>query len=102
MPTVGDLLLESLRIQAEAEEACLDFIRTDLELCLTFARVAETAYGLGHLEHADQAVARAEKGYSDMLRFFSKAKRLTPGIEQELQSEFKELRDRLDRVQRLG
>ena len=97
---MGDLFLESLRIQADAEEARLDLIRTDLELCLTFATVAETSYSMGHREHAERNIANAEKGYSDMLRFFSKANRLTPGIRRELQSKFKELRERLDGLQR--
>lgn len=93
---MGDLFLESLRIQDETERARLEFIRTDLDLCLTFATVAETAYSMGHREHAEQIVARAEHGYATLVRFFSKATGLTPGIQQELQSKFKELRDRLD------
>jgi hypothetical protein len=87
-------------VQAAAEEARLDLIRTDLELCLTFATVAETSYSMGHLEHAERNIANAEKGYSDMLRFFSKANRLTPETEQELRSKFRQLRERLDGLQR--
>jgi hypothetical protein len=98
---VGDLFLESLRIQNATERARLDFIWTDLELCLTFATVAETAYRMGHREHAERTIASAEHGYSTLLRFFSKAKRLTPEIEQELQSKFKDLRERLDGLRRL-
>jgi hypothetical protein len=99
---VDSLFLESLRIQNETERARLDFIKADLELCLTFTTVAETAYSMGHVEHAEQLVVRAEHGYADLLRFFSRAKRITPEIQQELQSKFKELRERLDRLQRLG
>ena len=79
----------------------LDFIRTDLELLLTFAAVAETAYSMGHREHAERTIANAEKGYSDMLRFFSQAKGLTAGVEKEFQSKFNRLRERLDGLQRL-
>lgn len=100
---VGDLFHESLKLQNqslklrnETEQAHLDFIRTDLELCLTFATVAETAYSMGHREHAERTIANAEKGYSDMLRFFLRAKGMTSDIEEELQSKFKHLRERLD------
>ena len=86
----------------EIEQSRLDFIRTDLGVCPTFATVAATAYSMGHREHAERTLARAEKGYSDMLRYFSQAKGLTPEIEKELQSKFKHLRERLDEVQRLG
>jgi hypothetical protein len=99
--TVGDLFLESLRTKEQTEQARLDFIRTDLDLCLTFATVAETAYSMGHREHAERAIAGAEQGYSTLLRFFSKAKSLTAEIEQELQPKFKELRERLDGLKRL-
>ena len=96
----GDLFLDSLSNQDKTEQARLHFIRTDLELCLTFATVAETAYRMGHWEHAERTIANAERGYPTLLRFFSKAKRLAPGIEQELQSKFKEVRERLDGLQR--
>ena len=70
-------------------------------VCITFATVAETAYRMGHWEHAERTLASGEQGYSTLLRFFSKAKRLTQGTEQELQSKFKHLRERLDWLQRL-
>jgi hypothetical protein len=97
---VGGLFLESLRIQHETDQARLDFIRTDLELCLTFATVAQTAYRMGHREHAERAIASAEEGYSTLLRFFSLEKNLTPEARNELQLKFKSLRERLDELQR--
>jgi hypothetical protein len=57
---------------------------------------------MAHYGHAEQTVARAEHGYATVLGFFSKAKGLLPGIQRELQSKFKELRERLNRLQRLG
>jgi hypothetical protein len=87
-------------LQAEAEEARLDFIRTDLDLCLTFAAVAETAYGMGHREHAERTLASAEKGYADMFRFFSQAVNPTPETKKELERTFKRLREQLDWLQR--
>jgi hypothetical protein len=56
-------------LRAEIEQARLDFIRTDLGVCFTFATVAETAIRMGHREHAGRTLASAEKGYSDMLRY---------------------------------
>jgi hypothetical protein len=96
---VGDLIHENVRLRAETDQLRLDFIRTDLEVCLTFVKVAETAYSMGHREHANRTLASAEKGYSDMLRFFSHARGMTSEVEQELQSKFKQLRERLDGLQ---
>ena len=71
-------------------------------VCLTLATVAETAYSMGHREHAKRTIASAEKGDSDMLRYFHKATGMTAEVEKELQSKFKQLRERLDGLQRLG
>jgi hypothetical protein len=68
---VADPDQDFLRLQSEIEQARLDFIRTDLGVCMTFAAVAETAISMGHPEHAERTIATAEKGYTDMLRYFS-------------------------------
>jgi len=99
---VGDPSYDPLRLREQTEQARLDLIRTDLGVCMTFATVAETAISMGHREHAERTIANAEKGYSDMLRYFSQAKGMTAGVEKELQSKFKQLRERLDGLQRLG
>ena len=83
------------------EQSRLNFIRTDLGVCLTLATVAEGAYSIGHGERAERSLASAEKGYSDMLRYFSQAKGMRAEVEEELQSKFKQLRERLDGLQRL-
>ena len=90
-----------LRLRDEIDQARIDFIRTDLGVCLTFATVAETAYSMGHREHAERTLASAEKGYSDMLRFFSQARGMAAEVEKELQSKFKQVRERLDELHRL-
>jgi hypothetical protein len=84
------------RLQYEIEQSRLDLIRTDLDLCLTFAAVAETAISMGHREHAERTLASAEKGYSDMLRYFTQATGMTAEVEKELLSKFNQLRERLD------
>ena len=70
----GSLLREWLKLRDEMEQARLDFIRTDLGLILTFATIVQTEYNMGNWEQAERTLAEAEKGYSDMLRFFSQAK----------------------------
>jgi hypothetical protein len=79
-----------------------DFIRTDLELCLTFATLADRSFKMGHWKNAERNLANAEKGYSDMSCFFSRATGIAAEIEQEIQSKFKLLRDRLDDLQRFN
>jgi hypothetical protein len=93
---VDSLFNESLKLRAETEQARLDFIWTDLDVCMTFATVVESEYNMGNHEHAERTLAEAEKGYSDMNRFFSQAKGLTPEAEARFQSKFKQVRERLD------
>jgi hypothetical protein len=87
-------------LRDDFEQARLDFIRTDLGVCLTLTSVAETHCNSGNGEHAARTIASAEKGYSDMLRYFSQAKNLTPEVKEELQSTFQRLRRQLDWLQR--
>jgi hypothetical protein len=82
------------------DPVCRDFIRTDLQVCITLAWVAETAYDSGNPERAARVIATAEKGYSTLLRFFSRTKHLTPEAREELQLTFNRLRERLDGLQR--
>jgi hypothetical protein len=96
---VRDLFDEWLSLRDDIERARLDFIRTDLKMCLTLASLAETEYDCGNREHAARTIASAEKGYSDMLRYFSQAKNPAPEARKELQSTFKRLRERLDGLQ---
>ena len=98
---MGNLFSENRRLRAEIELSRLDLIRTDLGVCMTFAKVAETALSMGHLEHAARTIASAEKGYSDMLRYFSQATGMTLEVARELSEQFSQLRERLDALQRL-
>src|ERR1035437_7462187 len=86
-----DLFSESLRLRDEIEWIRLDFIWTDLDVCLTLAAIAKRRYNMGSRERAERALAAAEKGYSDLLRFFSQAKGLTAEREKEFQSKFNRL-----------
>jgi hypothetical protein len=89
-----------VRLRDEIEQARLDFVRRDLDVILTLATIAESRYSMGNREQAERTLAKAEKGYSDMLRFLSLAKRLTPEVEGEFQSKIKQVRERLDRLRR--
>jgi hypothetical protein len=89
------------RLRKEIEQSRLDLIWTDLDVILTFANVVKTEYSIGNREHAERTLANAEKGYTDMLRYFSQARELTSEIKGVFQSKFKQVRDRLDGLQRL-
>ena len=99
--TPGHPFREGLRLKGEFERIRLDCIWTDLGVCLALAAVAKTRYDMGSREHAERALAAAEKGYSDMLRFFSQAKGLRVEREREFQAKFNRLREELDGLQRL-
>jgi hypothetical protein len=98
---VGHTFLESMRLKDEFERIRLDFIRTDLDLCLTLVTIVKTQYNKGNREHAVRTLAAAEKGYSDMLRFYSQVKGLTVEREKEFQLKFNRLREQLDGLPRL-
>jgi len=89
-----------LDLQVETEEARLDFIRTDLGVCFTFADIVGTEYKMGNREHAERALAEAEKGYSALLRLIPQAKGLQRETQNELRTKLKQLRERPDRLKR--
>jgi hypothetical protein len=98
---VANPFQKALTLRAEMDQLLIDFIKADLDVCLTFVDVAETDYNMGNREHVERTCTNAEKGYLDMLRFFSQVTRMTAGVAEELQSKFKQLRERLDGLQRL-
>ena len=85
----------SLRLQNDTETS-RHLILKDLDLILAFATITEKRYSMGKREHAERSLAIAEKGYSDLLGFFSQARSLTPEVEREIQSKFSVVRERLD------
>jgi hypothetical protein len=97
---MGTPLDRWVTLQDDFEQARLDFIRTDLWVCLTFATVAETRYSMGHREHAERTLAAIEKGYTTLVRFFSQAEGLTAEEKSELWSKFQQLGERLLQVVR--
>ncbi|MEO8367853.1 MAG: hypothetical protein ABI806_01465 [Candidatus Solibacter sp.] len=97
---MGGVFDKSVQLRKVSDQIRLDFIWTDLGVILTFAAVAETAYSMGRREHAERTLTAAEKGYSDMLRYFYKATGLAPEIEETFQAKFRQVRERLDGLQR--
>jgi hypothetical protein len=86
----------SMVLRAEFERRHLDFIRAELKLCLTFAAIADVSFKARHRKNGERNLAIAQKHYSDMSRFFSRATGITTRIEEELQSKLRLVGDRLD------
>jgi hypothetical protein len=77
------------------------FLRTELELCFTFASLAEKISEIRYHEKAKRYVAHAEKGYSIMFRLLSDPRlSMHPGNPEvrELLSGIYDLRRTLDRL----
>jgi len=88
-------------LQAESDRAQMEFLRTDLQTCFTFAEVAEAEHGRGNLDHALRSLEHAETGYATIVRLMSDPKHQKHITEQEW-SDLKEglegLRSTLDRL----
>jgi hypothetical protein len=97
---VSEAVPGRLKVLNETGQTQLDFIRTDLDVCFTFATVAETAYRIGNPENAKRPLAEAEKGYSTLLRFVAQMTGLAPQDQSDLESKLKRLRERLDELRR--
>jgi hypothetical protein len=49
-----------------------EFIRRELELALTFIKVAHTKYSMGNFAGGDVSSNNAEKAYHEALKYFGK------------------------------
>jgi len=49
-----------------------DFIRIELELALTFVKVALTRFSMGHIANGDISRNNAEEAYRSALKFLGK------------------------------
>ena len=86
---------------ANLDQDRVEFLRTELKTCFTFAELARTHYKLSEPAEADNDVANAEKGYSVLLHFLSDpkhAEHLATEVKQELTAGLDRLRETLDRV----
>ena len=60
--------LSDARLECMAKE----FIRIELELALTFVKVAQTKYSMGNVADGDFSRENAEKAYREALNYFGK------------------------------
>lgn len=81
-------------LEAAAERVLVDFLRTDLSLCFTFADLIKTELSLGDEEAARLVVEKAEAGYANITRFLPKVENVDE--RQEIALRLAELRARLD------
>jgi hypothetical protein len=93
-------------LYAESDQLRIDFLRTDLAMCLTLTELAATRLQIGHEEAAKQTIAEAEKGYKTILGFLSDPKHsphVTDEDRRELTTDLEKLRQSLaERRQRLA
>jgi hypothetical protein len=96
---MSDPFRESADLRANLNQDRLDFLRTDLTTCFTFAVMAETEFQIGDLEAGQRSLADGEKGHAMISRFLSDPKHAThltaPQIA-ELTEGLRALRQRLD------
>ena len=78
-----------------------DFLKADLEICFTFATVAETNSRIGHSESAESAMEKAQQGFNTVQRLLSDpthGKYLTDEEIQNITAELERLRARIYEV----
>jgi hypothetical protein len=88
--------------QYEWNDSHADFFKAELALCFTFVRVAETNFRIGHLKFADAAMSNAEEGWATAQRLLSDpkhAKHLTDEEIQDITTELRRLRARIDELE---
>ena len=89
-------------VRSELDQRRIDFIKADLAVCFTFAKVATTELKIGDLEAAAKAIGHAEKGYQTIRRFLTDPKHvshITADQVREFKAELKRLRQRLNELQ---
>jgi hypothetical protein len=92
--TTGDLKAESNRNRIE-------FLRTEVETCLTLIGLAEAERSMGFHEVAARSLVHAEAAYSTLVRFLSDpkhTKHITDLERQQLIGSMKQVRDKLDEL----
>jgi hypothetical protein len=70
-----------------------DFIRLELELVLTFVKLAHTKYSKGNVAGGDVSRNNAENAYSSAIYYFEKLRDVTQAELRELMRSAKEAED---------
>jgi hypothetical protein len=89
-------MADQQNLSARADQDRLDFLRTDLDLCFTFADLIIPELGLQDREAAESLLAKAEQGYATIEYFLPKV--CNEREHQALQQRLHQNRDRLDTV----
>ena len=97
-----DPLHERQRIQAQAKREHVQSIGMKLEVLHTYAALAETHRSCGNRIHAARLLEEAERRYSMLLQFHFRANGMTAELDEEFQSKFKQVRERLNGLRRFG
>jgi hypothetical protein len=88
-------------LMAKSRQVRIEFLRTEVEACFSFAKVAETERQTGHDEAASRSIEHAEEAYTTLTRFLSDpkhAKHITDEDHRELTAAMERLREELDRL----
>jgi hypothetical protein len=89
-------MADQQHLSSQADQDRLDLLRTDLDLCFTFADLIITELGLQDREAAEGLLAKAEQGYATIEYFLPKV--CNEAEHQALQQRLHQLRARLDSV----
>ena len=87
------------KLQADSDINRLNFLKTELALCLTFSTIAARNYETGNQESAERSMANSEKAYETVVRFLADpkhSKHLTAEELQDLTADLERLREKLD------
>src|SRR5262245_30440245 len=87
---------------SELDQRRVDFIKADLKVCFTFAKVATTELKMGVRRAAAKAIGHAEKGYQTIRRFLTGPKHvshITAVQIKDFKAKLRRLRQRLDGLQ---
>jgi hypothetical protein len=100
---ISQLHAEIERLTAESHRNRIEFLKTELASCSTFASVAETEFRSGEHEAAERALGHAEDGYATVVRLMSDPKyadHMTDEERRELRARIERLRSTLDDLRR--
>jgi hypothetical protein len=89
-------MLKFADLFAKGQQAQVDFLRTDLALCHTFADLAKTEFEINDPAGVQQAFSKAEDGYATMSRLLRLLH--NPTHREEIEQGLRDLRTRLDEL----
>jgi hypothetical protein len=79
-----------------------DLIRLELELAVTFAKVAHTKYSMGNVAGANVSRSNAEKAYRTALKYFAKLADVTSLERQTYKGLIKNAKDAIATLPKAG